>query len=332
MTSALAPESKKEIKMSFRSWLWLNLLFIVLLLLLVGIGIGVYITKTQQMTQTLEILSAQVLKMQKQQAIETSQLQALSNRANHQEMQLFQQKKSLQKISLFEHKQQWQRIEISYLIHLADTSLLFGQDMKASQQLLLQVHAIIVALHDPNLDNLDQAIQADAQALAKAQKQNNTQIFAQISDLEQQMDAMPLLGSRFISEENISAHEVAASVSENWRQHLKQSLQQLKHLIIVRKTPNSLSPLVAQEQGEYINQFLHMQLGQAQWAVLHHDNVVYQSSLEKISVWIKRYYFVLNPKTQAVLNSISRLKNKEVSFPKVTLNKTLDALSLMNGT
>jgi uroporphyrin-3 C-methyltransferase len=330
MMSELVPEEKKESKiMRPRSWWWLNILLIVLILFLVGTGMGFYITKTQQLSQTIESLSAQAIKTQELHAIEVSQLQALQQQVNHQAIQLFQQQQSLQQLSLFEQQKQWKFAEIVYLIQLANTSLHFGHDIKASQQLLLQAHTIIVELHDPSLDNLDQALQIDVHVLAEVQQQDVAQIFVQISDLEQQVDNMPLLGSGFASEENMLPDEVVP-MTGSWRQRLRESLHQLKYLVIVRKTPNPLLPLIAQEQGEYINQFLHMQLGQAQWAVLHHDKAIYQSSLEQCSVWVNRYYVILNPQTQDVLSALTALQNQEVSFPEVTLDKTLHALSIIS--
>lgn len=330
MTLELAVEKKdnRNIIRPF-SWLWLNILLIVLILLLVGAGVGFYITKVQQMSATVAQLHEKTIKIEEARVIDQSQLAGLNKIINQQAEQLEQQNRSIKQLTLFEQQKQWRLDEINYLVNLANTSLVFAHDLQTSQRLLEQVHTIILGLHDPGLDNLDQAVQADMQMLASTKWQNFSQIFVQLTTLERQVDDMPLLGSGFVRDENVSPDEEIAPMAKTWRERLKESLQQLKYFVVVRKTANSLLPLIAQEQGEYINQYLHMQLANAQWAALHNDNSIYHSSLEQENIWINRYFVVLNPRTQDVLSVLSELQSQDVGFPELNLDKTINALSVL---
>lgn len=330
MTLELAAEKKDDRNMIRPfSWLWMNIILIILVVLLAGAGIGFYITKIQQFSAILEQLHEKTIKIEEARAIDQSHLANLNKVINQQAEQLQQQNRSIKQLTLFEQQKQWRLDEINYLVNLAKASLVFSHDLQTSQRLLEQVHATILELHDPSLDNLDQAVQADMQMLASTKWQNFSQVFLQLSSLELQIDDMPLLGSSFVRDENMSPDENMSSAAKTWRERLKESLQQLKYFVVVRKTANSLLPLIAQEQGEYINQYLHMQLANAQWAALHNDNAIYHASLEQENLWINRYFVVLNPKTQDVLSALAELQNQDVGSPGLNLNKTSNALSAL---
>jgi len=324
MMTELIPEKKEEKVIRPRSWLWLNIVLIVLMFLLVGAGVGFYYAKVQQMTQTITQLHAQTLRVEQAHAVEAAGLSELQKTVTDQASQLQQQERSLQHLALYEQQRQWRIDEVRYLINLANTSLLYSHDAKTSYQLLGQVHTLILAMHDVSMGILDEAVLSDMKMLAALTLQDVSQLFLQLATLDQAIDGMPLLGSSF-TEESDSPEDMPAVV-HTWKDRLKQTLHQLQYVIDVRKTVDSLSPLIAQKQGEYINQYLHMQLGQAQWAVLHNDNTIYQASLEQANLWINRYFVILNPQTQEVLSALSALQAIDIRFPAVTLDKTMTAL------
>lgn len=327
MMTELAQEKKESPVIRPRSWLWLNIGLIIFIFLLVGAGIGFYYAKIQQMMQTIDQLHGQTMKVEQATAVSEATLSEVQKTVGDQTIQLQQQQQSLQHLALFEQQRQWRLDEIRYLVNLANARLLFSQDVKTSYRLLSQVHKDILELHDATLDMFDQAVLADMKMLAAMTLQDASQVFLQLATLDQAVDDMPLLGSSF-AEDSASPEDVLP-VAHTWRERLQQTLRQLQYVVDVRKTSNSLSPLIAQEQGEYINQYLHMQLGQAQWAVLRHDNAIYQASLQQANLWINRYFVILNPQTQDVLSALNALQARDISFPEVTLDKTMNALSLL---
>lgn len=324
MMTELVEEKKDDKIIRSRSWLGLNILLMALLLLLVGGGIGFYYTKLHQMTQSVTQLSHQITQIEQARAIEKAAMSELEKATNSQAHELQQQHQSIKRLALFQQQRQWQVDQIRYLVNLANISLLYSQDMKAAFQMLRQAHTNILAFHDAALDVLDQAISSDMKKLATLMPQEVPQVFFQVTSLDKMVDEMPLLGSGFVRESDMP--DDVAPVATTWKERLMRTLRQLRYIVDVRKTSHTLSPLVAQEQGEYINQYLHMQLGQAQWAVLHHDNAIYQASLDQVDVWVNRYYVILNPRTQDVLSALIDLKAINVRFPEVTLSRTMNAL------
>ncbi|MCD8499616.1 MAG: uroporphyrinogen-III C-methyltransferase [Gammaproteobacteria bacterium] len=245
----------------------------------------------------------------------TDDVDKLQKVLHDQEITLTEQTHALKQLTHLSQEHEWRLHQIKYLINLADTSLSFGHDIPETIRLLTQAHHLILETHDPALTVLDQSIEDNRKTLAGIKIPDISLLFLKLHELEQSIDNMPFLGAGFI-EENTPEEEI--STTNNWRDHLKKTWKQLRQLITVKKTPNALIPLVAQEQGEYINQYLHMQIGQAQWALLHHNTTIYESSLTQAIEWINRYYTVLNPKTQEVLMVLQELKTRKYPYSYVT--------------
>lgn len=169
-------------------------------------------------------------------------------------------------------------------------------------------------VNDQGLQLLEQHKVLERLSLFTQQRQ--TDVFLQVASANQKIDALPLLGS-LVAHKDALPKPTAPQIN-TWKERLMQSLKQLKFLIVVRKTPNPLLPLIAQEEGDYINQYIHLQLGQAQWAVLRNNNKVYQSCLAQAHFWVSRYFIAQDPKTQSVLHDLEALQKIDVSFPAIT--------------
>lgn len=290
-------------------------------LVLIGGFWGVYHSKIQSLSQTIQELSHQIRENDDANLLLKDNIKKIQQAFHDQETTLIQQTQALKQLSHLSQEQEWRLHQIRYLLNLADTSLSFGHDVPETIRLLTQAHHLILETHDPELTALDQSIEDNRKRLAAVKIPDISLLFLQLHELEQSIDDMPFLGAGF-REEDIPA-EQEISPTDNWRDHLKKTWKQLKQLITIKKTPNSLIPLIAQEQGEYINQYLHMQIGQAQWALLHHNTTIYESSLTQAIEWINRYYSVLNPKTQEVLIALQELRHENISIPALQLSKNL---------
>ena len=299
----------------------LIILILSIILLLIGGFWGFYHTKIQTFNQTIQQLSQQVHENDQKNLLLKDDIQKLQQAFHDQKTTLIQQTQALKQLSHLSQEKEWRLHQIKYLINLADTSLSFGDDVPETMRLLTQAHHLILETHDPGLTALDQSIEDNKKTLATVKIPDISLLFLELHELEQSIDDMPFLGAGF-TEEKIPA-EQEISPTDNWHDHLKKTWKQLRQLITIKKTPNALIPLIAQEQGEFINQYLHMQIGQAQWALLHHDATIYESSLAQIIEWINRYYSVLSPKTQEVLIALQELKHENISIPALKLSKNL---------
>ena len=248
----------------------------------------------------------------------------IQHKLSAQQQQLDQQQKALQQMTVLKQQQYWQFGAIRFLIQLANNRVQFAQDIQASYDLLTQAHQIIIASHNHNFDALDQALQQDMQMLSTITKGNTTPIFLHISQVTSMVASMPLLTIDVIKKSTPTP--VAADMTLTWQDKLQKTWQELHSLIVIRKLSDPLVPLMTQQEGEYIRQYLLLQLGEAQWAAQRYQGAIYHATLHQAMAWIEQYFVANNPITQQVMSELEKLQQQEVALPTVTLNKTFMAL------
>ena len=104
----------------------------------------------------------------------------------------------------------------------------------------------------------------------------------------------------------------------------------MRSLITVRDQSDGLKPLVAKQGGDYILQYITLELGQAEWALLRRDNMVYQASLQQAEHWVNRYYVSSDPSTEKALAMFKELRAQDVGLTQVNLQDTLTALAALD--
>ena len=111
-------------------------------------------------------------------------------------------------------------------------------------------------------------------------------VFSQLSALDASVNTLNIIGSA------MAEPVVPVSTSkegEGWRTIFLANIKKFESLVVIRNDANKVMPVVAAQDRDYIYQYLHMMLGQAQWAVLHNNNKVYSDCLMQVKRWTKRY-------------------------------------------
>ena len=120
------------------------------------------------------------------------------------------------------------------------------------------------------------------------------------------------------------------SLSENkWIRMLQNSLDSFRQLIVIRRLNKPIEPLLPEREQQYLQHNLILLLQQAQWALIHHEAIIYQSSLLEIQENIKDHFASNSPITQTVMQSITQLKQIDLQTPSVDLNPLLEAISII---
>ena len=135
----------------------------------------------------------------------------------------------------------------------------------------------------------------------------NSQLFVQLSDINQMVDQLTLIATKPMLVE-VAPEPQEDAMLTGWRLRLHQVWQQFKAFLVIRRHADEVAPMVANQSGDYIYQYIHLQLGMAQWAVIHNNNNVYQISLQQAKAWIDRYFMASDSVTQEVLASIAQLQ------------------------
>ncbi len=244
----------------------------------------------------------------------------LAERLNQQQQQLV---KNQQLESGNQHA--WIMAEVNYLIRLASYNLNYSRDFNAAIVLLQTADQRVAQLNDPALNQLRQQLANMITTLQPIAKMDLVGALAKLSALQRQVKALPLVTppAFTVAKENTDT----AAPQTAWRKALANSLATLKSMIIIRHHQEPVEPLLNVEQLHYLQQNLQLQLQQAQWAVLHGQQTIYQASLQQAMTWVQNYFASKSPQTSAFLESLAQLQKIAIQPVTPDMSALLNTLA-----
>ena len=217
--------------------------------------------------------------------------------------------------------------EVSFLTTVANTQLTINYDVDAALRTLKVAQGLIASSNDGHFIALSQAIQSDREVLQKASTLNQSQLFSDISGVMQKIQVLSTLPQT--PTVTINTTVPAADATKPWYQKFLDVLSQLKSLVIIRHVNENNPPIVAPNMELNLKQNIITQLTMAQWALLHHNAMVYQSALQNVNEWTTRY-FALTTERDAVLATLTQLMSVNIVPVLPSLTNTMAALTQVN--
>ena len=143
-----------------------------------------------------------------------------------------------------------------------------------------------------------------------------TPIYLRLSALDKAVDQLPLPPRPLTSD--VTSTEAPLSSSLTWWQAgLAHTLQALHKIVIIRNTSLSALPLVLPEEKIFLYQNLHAQFESAMWAVLHHNDAIFQDALTRIQTWIETYFDGQAAATKNMLENLKDLQKNSLQSSAV---------------
>lgn len=246
--------------------------------------------------------------------INTNVVNSLRNLQQQQQ----QQQQALQQLQQMAAGNQnyWLLAEINYLVQLAEYTLHFTQDIPSAIKLL---QAADERATQVNSLDLRQLLAKNILTLQNIPPLDLAGITSRLNSLQQQIMQLPLRlphtpaqvpGSNTSNSNNLSP----------WQQALHSSWHTLQTLIVVRRTDQTIEPLLPEIQLAYLQQNLQLLLLQAQIAALRGQATSYQNSLQQAKNQITRYFAINALVTQSTLQTLLALQ-------KINVQPTLPDLS-----
>lgn len=214
-------------------------------------------------------------------------------------------------------------LTIEHLIQMANVTLVVSEDYKTALNILILAKQYAV---DPRFTTLNQAITKDISVLQAIPKTDATDLIARLDVINQQISSLSLLPNAITEQAAIKKLETKP-ITTSWETILINIKEALKELVIIRH--NTVEPLPTTEQLVVVRLNLQTKLLQAEWAVLHQNNKLYQSCLTQISESLT-HNFALNPKAiQPILTAIKALTSVNPSSSNLAVTNSLQAISDM---
>jgi uroporphyrin-3 C-methyltransferase len=160
------------------------------------------------------------------------------------------------------------------------------------------------------IQSLTQSVQQLQQASAR-DNQDVTTIFQQLNAINDQIDQLQLPPNPLQQETTPAPAEDETGMSW-WQKSLNRSMQVLRQIVIVKYNDNKTMPLVLPEEKNFLYHNLHAEVQNAIWALLHHNAVVYQTSLARVTMWVQQYFVQQSPATINILQALAALRTVNV--------------------
>jgi uroporphyrin-3 C-methyltransferase len=218
--------------------------------------------------------------------------------------------------------------EIKELIQLANYNLFYLHDPNNALSALSLANKQLT-----ELGNLPSSVETLRNSLTQNINQLNTlphldlgNTLAQLNNLKTQVTALPLLDTTPETKEIINPPAQITSQNK-WINAIQTSLHNFQQLIVVRHLDKPIEPLLPEIQQQYLQQNLQLLLQQAQWALLHHQQTIYQSSLQQTKQVIQQYFAEKSSATQSIFQKINELEKINLQEELPNLNPSLSAIN-----
>jgi uroporphyrin-3 C-methyltransferase len=265
---------------------------------------------------------------EQQEATLQSNVAKLSHNIDQIADSLGQRQAELQQLEQQQDKsEQWQLQEIYHAIRLADLNLKYGQDPGSALQLLSSVAQELAKVDDPKFDQLRQVLAKDIASIRALQTLDISSILVKLQALSEQILTLPVLNIVPPSQNQAPPSQTTITTHNWWQKSWQQTWQVIQQLVVIRHYDQTSRPLLTQEQQHLLATLIQMHLTQAQWAVLHYNQALFNQSLQQVFKLMQMNYSA-GPQKAAFVSSLAELQAINLNLPKPELANTLAAIPM----
>ncbi len=299
----------QKVKSKFSMQAVLNLFFIVLI---IGLGATVYLGNYANTKYNSNIMN-QIGKSD-------SALVKLSNQIDGQMVQISDMKNWVRHEIKRQQpsSNQWVLGESKYLIRLAEFSLHFQKDIPTAIAILQNAKSLVSNQGDIEYLSLRQSIERTILSLKEVESPNIADLMVQLDALN---DAVPYMKIAPV-ELNVGQEGRVVKLADNsqpkqktswWKRGWEEVGAVIDRAVIIRHHGKKVMPLIEPKQEVFVVLNIQDSISQAQWAVLHGNQTLYDNSLNKVVNWVGRYFDSKDTATKAINEMLKKLSRQKVS-------------------
>lgn len=213
--------------------------------------------------------------------------------------------------------------ELEYLVRLANTRLEATRDVKATIALLTLAQAKIQTLNDASLSPLSEALDKDLFTLQNTALPSLEDLWLKVSTIIDQttklspQSMMPNTTQTDLTKQSV---ENNGSVMSTWKKRFFESLEAIKDFIKIRRSTQTIEPMLTETQKGLIQENLRSLLEQIRLAILTTEDTIYQKAIQDTQQWLTKYYAETDPTFKEIQNTLNTLSNIQLhpALPKIT--------------
>lgn len=223
-------------------------------------------------------------------------------------------------------KQDWLLLKARYYLELAQINAHWSDDQQTTITLLQQADALLLTIPDQHLFAVRQAIAKEIAQLKAYPKIDITGLLSQLDATQSVIADLPIK-QPFSSNQTSSEKTTEKIAASSWRERLRNSMNVLEKLVVIRRNDKDIQPLVSPLHQTLLRDSIRLNLQAAQWAILQNNPAVYQLSLTQALHDIKRAFDENAVNTQALIKQLQVLQQKKLIATKPVLEASLSLLN-----
>lgn len=228
------------------------------------------------------------------------------------------------KASRQDNEDTWLAGKARSLLELAQLELFWRNDTKTAIVLMQQADAALANMHAEGLLPVRQTL---AQEIATLQAQPSQDIAGLVNQLDALRNLVPNLPVQIKTLPQTTDTAAKEPAESGWRKHLNESLDVLKTMVVIQKQDTNINPQLSALHLSLLKESIRINLQEAEWAILHNNNAVYQSALKRAITDITRHFDKEAPVTITIMKQLHTLQ-------QITLENTKDfkqtSLAMLN--
>ncbi len=215
-------------------------------------------------------------------------------------------------------QREWKLAEAEYLLRIANHRVLMEQDSSGALQLLEAADGILADLDDFSLHEVRARLADEIVSLQQVPRDDLQGIYLRVGAIANSLDDLGFAVVEYLREERVTVPDQSL---------FDRLTAELKAFIRVRSlaSDETIKPLLAPEEEQYLELNLRLALQQAQLAALKRQQAVYESSLESAYGWIETYMDETSAR-DAVLKELGDLQSLSLDRPLPDISGSLNEL------
>ena len=214
--------------------------------------------------------------------------------------------------------------QISYLINIASLQLSLNKDTKAAIHYLTIAKQRANNMADPGLTELKRSLDNDLNKLRATPQFDKTTIIIQLDNINSDIEKLSIIPDL---KQQVTIHnpDIDNNKNQKWYNRFWYSIKSLKELVIIRHSDINMKPLLTKDQEQLLKERIASKINQTEWAVLNHDNNLYQHNITEINTWLSQYFHDAN-NIDAIKSALDDLTKINVAPITPNINDSLSAI------
>ena len=295
-----------------------------LIIALIAIASTLYLINSNQ--QDVNILLLQIDSLKDHQRDQTTQFDTTLTATKQAEESLQLELSTLKKQLLTIQQQSmnrasnWILFKARYCLELAQINAQWSDNSDTTLALLEQANSLLASRQDQASFNVRQAITKEISQLKGIPKLDIPGMLSQLDATADLINTLNLKPVVLPLNANTPTTQMKASA---WREYLKQSLNALQTLVVVRHHDEAINPMPSPAYESLLRDNIRFNLQQAQWAILKSNDAVYQHALTQALKQINQAFKSDTTEINLITHQLQTLQKIHLTQHKPVLETSL---------